>query len=175
MALVKNNLIIQDDWAYVKDDGPLVDGKIIVSLKRWQDERETLLKRTGNLGLILQSDENPDLILQDLKFFQVIVLDFPAFTDGRSYSYARLLRERHDFEGEIRATGSVLRDQIFLMHRCGFDAFEIKADDEAALKIWLDAQSERTVFYQPTGDGRQTALSLRQRRRLAREEGEIAS
>ena len=175
MALVKNNLIIEDEWALVEDDAALVDGPVIVSLKRWTDDRENLLSRSGSLGIVLKSSENPDEILQDLQFFQVIALDFPAFTDGRAYSYARLLRERHSFDGEIRAVGNVLRDQISLMHRCGFDAFEINEDDEKALKIWLDAEAERTVFYQPTGDGRKTVPSLRQRRRLARLEGKAAS
>jgi len=175
MALVKNNLITQDDWSFVEDEAILPKGLVIVSLKRWLDDRETLLNRSGNLGIFLRSNENPDQILQDLQFFQVIALDFPAFTDGRAYSYARLLRERHNFDGEIRAVGNVLRDQVSLMHRCGFDAFEINADDQKALKIWLDAEAERTVFYQPTGDGRKTVPSLRDRRRLARVEGKVAS
>ena len=101
--------------------------------------------------------------------YQIIALDFPAFTDGRAYSYARLLRERYNFDGELRAVGSVLRDQVFLMHRCGFDSFSIDAEDNKALQIWLDAQKEMTNFYQPTGDGRKTVLSLRQRRRMAKQ------
>ena len=175
MALVKNNLIIQDDWSLVEDGAVLPEGPVIVSLQRWLDDRESLLRRSGNLGIVLRSSENPEKILQDLQFFQVIALDFPAFTDGRAYSYARLLRERHNFDGEIRAIGNVLHDQISLMHRCGFDAFEINVDDQKALKIWLAAEAERTVFYQPTGDGRKTVPSLRERRRLARLEGKAAS
>ena len=168
MALVKNNLVVQDEWQFVDDEADVPEGAVVVSLKRWKEDRETLLARSNALGIKLNADENPDNILDDLQFFQVIALDFPAFTDGRAYSYARLLRERHKFDGELRAVGQVLRDQVFLMHRCGFDAFEIEGEDEKALKIWLDAQSEISVFYQPTDDGRKTALSLRQRRRLAK-------
>ncbi|WP_417841379.1 DUF934 domain-containing protein [Terasakiella sp.] len=168
MALVKNNLVIEDKWIFVQDEDDLPNGDIIVSLTRWKNDRETLLKRSDGLGIVLKSDENPDQIVDDLAFFQVIALTFPAFTDGRAYSYARLLRERHGFDGEIRAIGDVLRDQVFLMHRCGFDAFDIKAGDNKALAIWLDAQKEMTTFYQPTGDGRKTVRSLRDRRRLAK-------
>lgn len=168
MALVKNNLVIEDKWTFVQDEDDLPNGDIIVSLTRWKSDRETLLKRSDGLGIVLKSDENPDQIVDDLAFFQVIALTFPAFTDGRAYSYARLLRERHGFDGEIRAIGDVLRDQVFLMHRCGFDAFDIKAGDNKALAIWLDAQKEMTTFYQPTGDGRKTVRSLRDRRRLAK-------
>jgi uncharacterized protein (DUF934 family) len=175
MALVKNNLIVKDQWTYVDDETTLPEGQVIVSLKRWIEERETLLSRTGHIGLVLRSHENPEEIAKDSKFFQVIALDFPAFTDGRGYSYARLLRERYDFDGELRAIGNVLRDQVFLMHRCGFDAFEIKADDQKSLQIWLDAQAEMSVFYQPTADGRKTVLSQRARRRDARNAGLKAS
>lgn len=175
MALVKNNLIVQDEWTYVEDIVALEEGGVIVSLQMWKEHRESLLARAGGLGILLHSTENPDEILQDIAFFQVIALDFPAFTDGRAYSYARLLRERHGFDGELRAVGSVLRDQIFLMHRCGFDAFEVQSDDEKALQVWMDAQAEMSVFYQPTGDGRKTALSLRQRRRRAKEDSKVAS
>ncbi|SCA57641.1 Oxidoreductase probably involved in sulfite reduction [Candidatus Terasakiella magnetica] len=168
MALVKNNLVVKDSWTFVADDADLPEGDIIVTLARWQDQREELLARGDNLGLILQSDENPSAIFADLTFFQVIALNFPVFGDGRAYSYARLLRERHKFEGEIRAIGDVSHDQLFLMNRCGFDAYEIEADDQKALQTWLDAQAEMTTFYQPTGDGRRTVSSLRERRRLAK-------
>ncbi|WP_135076815.1 DUF934 domain-containing protein [Terasakiella sp. SH-1] len=168
MALVKNNLIVEDKWSLLGDEDSLPEGDVIVSLTYWQENREALLARSGGLGLILRSDENPEEILGDLQFFQLIALDFPAYTDGRAYSYARLLRERHNFDGELRAVGDVLRDQVFLMSRCGFDAFVIDAQDQKALQIWLDAQKDFTTFYQPTGDGRKTVSSLRQRRRVAR-------
>jgi len=168
MALVKNNLVIEDKWTFVADDEDLPAGDVIVSLTRWQKERDVLLARSDALGILLQSDENPDQIVEDLDCFQLIALNFPAFTDGRAYSYARLLRERYNFNGELRAVGDILRDQVFLMHRCGFDAFEIKGGDNKALAIWLDAQKEMTNFYQPTGDGRKTVRSLRERRRMAK-------
>ncbi|NVJ91235.1 MAG: DUF934 domain-containing protein [Methylocystaceae bacterium] len=168
MTLVKNNLVIEDKWTFVGDEEDLPKTNAIVTLKRWQEDREALLARFDNLGIVLRSDENPQVIAEDVSFFQVIALDFPVYTDGRAYSYARLLRERFGYKGELRAIGNVLRDQIFLMHRCGFDAFEINQGGNKALKIWLDAQKEVTTFYQPTGDGRNTVLSLRERRRLAK-------
>jgi len=168
MALVKNNLVISDTWTFVADDAPLPEGDCVVSLTRWQAERDALLGRDANLGVILRSHENPDDIAADSEKLQLICLDYPAFTDGRAYSYARLLRERYDYKGELRAVGNVLRDQLLYMHRCGFDAFDVKADDDKTLQVWLDAQAEMTTFYQPTADGRQTVMSLRQRRRATR-------
>ena len=84
-------------------------------------------------------------------------------------SYARLLRERYGYLGEVRAVGDVLRDQLVFMHRCGFDAFEVAGNDAAgdAADGWLQALGEISVWYQPTADGRPAAMSLRQRRLAA--------
>ena len=89
------------------------------------------------------------------------------FKDGRAFSYARLLRERYGFNGEVRAVGDVLRDQLFFMHRCGFDAFEVK--DESMLQDWLEAVREISVVYQLATDGRESVLQLRRWKRNAAE------
>jgi uncharacterized protein (DUF934 family) len=74
-----------------------------------------LKARDGGLGVWLDSDEEAEEIGEDVQHFQVIALNFPAFTDGRNYSNARLLRDRYKFKGELRAIGDVLRDQLFFM------------------------------------------------------------
>jgi uncharacterized protein (DUF934 family) len=87
---------------------------------------------------------------------------FPNFRDGRAYSQARLLRERHQFRGELRATGQVLRDQLLFLQRAGFDAFEVTKDADAA--AFAEAVQRYSVFYQPTGDGRASTLTARRAR-----------
>jgi uncharacterized protein (DUF934 family) len=89
----------------------------------------------------------------------VIALEFPKFGDGRAYSYARLLRERYGFRGELRAVGNVLRDQALFMLRCGFDAFEVT--EGTPIEGWREALGEISVVYQPTADGRPVAHGLR--------------
>ena len=71
----------------------------------------------------------------------------------------RKLRERHGFKGELRATGQVLRDQFMFMLRAGFDAFEVKKEADA--EAFANTAKRYSVFYQPTGDGRLTALHQR--------------
>lgn len=91
----------------------------------------------------------------------LVVLNFPKFTDGRAYSQARLLRERLGYTGELRATGVVLRDQLPFLLRCGFDSFE---SDQPGFGEALDkARTLFSVVYQPVGDGRTTAAELRLR------------
>ena len=161
MALIKDNTVVEDSWVHVDDNEDLSDqDSVIVSLDRWQDEQETLTKRNAPLGIRLRSDPPPSELAGDLSRFAVIALEFPAFTDGRAYSYARLLRERLGYTGEIRAIGNVLRDQLSLMQRCGFDAFEVNSPETAS--NWLDAFKEIVVVYQPTGDNLETVLSRRQ-------------
>ena len=172
MPLLKNGEVVVDPFVHVADDEALpTGGSIIVSLDRWQRERAALLAHQETqattakaqahaIGVRFASDQSPAQVKDDLGQFAVCALDFPAFTDGRAYSYARLLRDRFGYEGEVRAIGNVLLEQLQFMARSGFDAFEIESDDAA--REWKIAQADMDVFYQPTGDGRQTAMRRRQ-------------
>lgn len=141
-----------DIWTIVEDDAPFPDGGHgLVSKARWLAERETLKATRTAVGLVLRAGEELDEILADLAHFRVIALDFPKFSDGRSYSTARLLREHHGFAGELRAIGDVLIDQIALMRRCGFDAFVIShAPTRAALES--GRYPEVPYYTQPIAD-----------------------
>ena len=94
----------------------------------------------------------------------LVAITFPKFGDGRGYSKARLLRERFGYKGELRAVGEVLGDQLFYMHRCGFDAFElVDGKDVAAALRCL----ERLLGHLPSRDRRPPAVvSSREPRRL---------
>ncbi|MCV0370529.1 MULTISPECIES: DUF934 domain-containing protein [Filomicrobium] len=123
MPIYRGGAFVDDTWRVLGDDEVADRGAhVIVSLERWRSEPQL---RTGNVGVILRAGEEPDVIADGLVDAPLIVITFAKFTDGRGYSVARALRERHAFKGEIRATGDVLLDQIPLMLRCGFDAFEI--------------------------------------------------
>jgi len=159
MALIRRGSIVDDPWLKVADGEDLPDGPVIVSLERWQDDRSALDGHRGSLGVMLKSDQSPASIAGDLERFALVALEFPAFTDGRAYSYARLLRERYGFKGEVRAIGNVLRDQLAFMVRCGFDAFEIA--DDAAAQSFRKALGEISVAYQPAADARRPAMALR--------------
>lgn len=153
MQIIKDRKIVEDDWQHVNGEAgdELPDGKIIVSLSRWKAERDDLLRRKNSgLGVQLEPDEHADEIADDLAHLEVVALNFPVFRDGRGYSTARLLRDRHGYAGELRAVGDVLRDQIFYMHRCGFNAFEVREDRD--LDDALKAFDEFSVTYQPASD-----------------------
>ena len=160
MALLKRDQIVDDPWQRMDDESPLPSGiPVIVTYERWQKERDELVGRNGELGIVLASDQSPDLIADYLHRFTLVCLDFPKFTDGRAYSYARLLRARYDFAGEIRAVGAVLRDQLLFMRRCGFDSFDIPDGVDAA--DWTIAFDDFSQRYQPTVDRTPTVTQLR--------------
>ncbi len=160
MALIKHGEVAQDPWTDASELAAIpATGPVIVGLAQWDAEREALMGRADPVGIRLHSDEPPERIAVDLTHFGVVALEFPAFKDGRAYSYARLLRERHGYTGELRAVGDVLSEQLHFMQRCGFDAFEVESSN--ALDEWRTASTEMDVWYQPTGDGRKTALQLR--------------
>ena len=167
MPLIRTTGPVEDPWTTLKDEDPLpADGAIIVTLARWQANRDALLARPGPLGIFLKSDQPPSLIAADIERFDVIALNFPKFTNGRAYSSARLLRERYGYRGELRAVGNVLRDQLQLMLRCGFDSFEIP--ETADVATWLRAFRDFSLAYQPAADARTPVAALRQRPASAR-------
>ena len=160
MALLKNGSVIKDSYTDVSGAELIPDsGAIIISLTQWQEQQDTLAQRTDPLGIVLRSDEKPELIADDLQHFSVIALDFPAFGDGRAYSSARLLRDRYGYSGELRAIGDVLLEQLHFMNRVGFDAFSINSTD--AVHDWEVAAADISVWYQPASDGRSSVLELR--------------
>ena len=150
------NTIWQDDafrrdtWVKADAEAPLTEGPVILPKKRWLAERGALGGRDGPLGLLVAAGETVDDIAGDLSRFALIALDFPKFSDGRAFSTARLLREKHGYAGELRAVGDVLADQIPLMRRVGFTTFEVKnAPTRRALAE--DRLAEVTLHYQPAG------------------------
>jgi uncharacterized protein (DUF934 family) len=137
--LIKGGAVVEDRWTLLPDAYSIGDMPervpVAVPLALWQAERGALRAR-GNVGVILAPDDDPAALAEDTATLPLIAVDFPQFTDGRGYSIARLLRERHRYEGELRAIGDVLRDQLYLMAECGFDAFVLSdgRDPQGALQ-----------------------------------------
>jgi len=163
MPLLKQGRLAEDNWRFVDDDEALpLEGAVVVSLKRWAAERDSLLQRREALGVRLEPADLVETLVPDLAHLALIQIDFPKFNDGRGYSTARLLRQRYRYPGELRAVGRVLRDQLLYLHRCGFDAFEIARDD--VVETWMRAMSEFAAWYQRAADDRPTVTTLRHRR-----------
>lgn len=171
MPLVKQGRLTTDLFVHVADGAELPgDGAVLVSAERFLADPEALLRRAGKVGVIWPNNRALDELVPHLDRLATVALVFPTFRDGRAYSQARLLRERYGYDGELRATGQILRDQFVFMTRAGFDAFEVKKDADA--DAFAATMQRYSVFYQPTGDGRVTALNRRMQLRHSESAGQ---
>lgn len=152
--IIKGEQVIDESWHLLPKDVALEElsncDDLIVPLQLWREHAHALKARDGGLGIWLDADEAVEEIADDLQNFQVVALNFPVFTDGRHYSSARLLRERYGYKSEIRAIGDVLRDQLFYMRRCGFDAFAVRPDRDPYDA--LQGLKDFSVTYQSSAD-----------------------
>ncbi len=136
-----------DDWIRLDDAKTPSGARVVVGLERLKREWREISASDFAVGVELDPDDAIDEILPYLPRLGIVVLSFGKFADGRAFSQASLLRNRHGYRGTIRARGEVLRDQLAFMQRCGFDEFELVDGEDLASA--LDAFAEISLSYQP--------------------------
>jgi len=132
-----------------RDDEPVSDPAVTV---------DAFAEQTNATAVRVEPGDDARELLPHLDRLRLIEVNFPAWTDGRGYSSARILREA-GFTGEVRAVGDVVIDMLGHLQRCGFDAFAPdkplnEADAQAAFQRWDNV-------YQATADGRQPIWAKR--------------
>jgi uncharacterized protein (DUF934 family) len=159
-TLIRHQRIARDDWLRLEakpwlqvGESGLVpdfpaDGALLVPIELWRLRRNDLIVRAGRLGLAVEAWDEPESFADALPHLQLVAIRIAQFTDGRAYSLARLLRERHGYRGELRATGEVLRDQLAYLARCGFDAFALRNMGRAdeALGAFAELSAHRAPY-----------------------------
>ncbi len=146
MPLLKNNAFVPDTFVNVDDDAALPDsGNVIVSLARLQKDWNVIAGHAASFGVRLLNTDKAVQLEPYLGHLSLIVLAFPSFGDGRSYSIARALR-LNGYRGELRAEGNVLPDQLQFMKQVGFDSFIVT--DRFALQDWQAASHQMSLAYQ---------------------------
>ncbi len=151
LSLFKDGKFVADPFrAWAEGDDVATVRYTHIPLPVFLANREAVLANPHPLGLLVSPGDNIADAHADLGRFASVAVNFPAYTDGRGYSTARLLAERYNYMGEIRAVGDVLHDQIQLMRRCGITAFVVK---HAPTRKALSEGKLATVdlFYQPVG------------------------
>lgn len=162
-TVIRHGRIEQDSWKLLDTAtcwDTLPEGDYIVPLACLHCLAAT--RQKGRIGVALQPIDDPATLASHLDTIAVVAVHFPRFTDGRGYSIARRLRDELRFRGELRAVGDVLRDQLFYLARCGFDAFALRADQDAGAAI--AAFTDFSASYQRAAD---RALPLFRRRTAA--------
>lgn len=153
--LLRDGRVVVDDWIYATElpadaqAGPSAAGSVILSLEQWLAEKTKWLAAGGRLGVMLLPAQKIEQLATDLAHFELVGAEFPGPSEGRGYTQGRLLRERYQFQGELRATGYVRRDQLFFLARCGFNSFELPAGEFAGAGAALATFSAE---YQPAND-----------------------
>lgn len=148
MPIIKDQQLSENIWSFVADEAPLTDGNITVTLQRWLQDKAQLMQHTAKIGVRLAPTDSVVSLTDDLSAISLIELNFPAFTDGRSFSQARLLRSRYGYQGEIRAVGNYMADQVFYLRRVGVNAFEFNNPKD--IDLALLAINDFSVRYQPS-------------------------
>ena len=151
--IIKNQCIIDDSYNIITTqalDSAVPQANHIVSLTIWNTLIENKQRDPLPAGVWLDSHEAPEDISGNPNQAQIIAINFPAFTDGRGYSLARLLRQQYHFTGELRAIGDIHRDQLYYLSRCGFDSFVLA--DPAQSESAIESLKDFSVAYQHAGD-----------------------
>ena len=155
--LLRDGEVVPDEWRTASEAAPGDD--LLLTFAEWSAEREQWLarpgltrlesSRAGRLGVILSPSDAVELLAPDLPQLALVGAEFPGPSEGRGYSQGRLLRERFGFAGELRARGSIGRDHVFLLARCGFNSFELP---ESELEGAKGALRTFSAAYQRSND-----------------------
>ncbi len=142
--LIKNGELAADHWAMFEGEefarDHVRDGHWVLPMAIFNQAMAQGNIDFSRFGVSLDSDDDAGALANIIGDLQLIVLNFKTLTDGRSFSQARILRDRLDYSGELRAVGAFLRDQMFYLSRCGVNAFILPAGTtpEAALTSLRD-------------------------------------
>jgi uncharacterized protein (DUF934 family) len=147
--LLRDRRIVIDEWLYVAEAAADAGAPLILTFDQWRTDPDTWTARGTPLGVVLSPAHKVEDLAPNLEHFSLVAAEFSGPGEGRGYSQARLLRERWNFKGELRALGYVRRDQLFFMARCGFNSFELP---EADLEDAHTAFSTFSAAYQPSND-----------------------
>jgi uncharacterized protein (DUF934 family) len=118
-----------DTWRYLGEEAG-AGSALIVPLSEWRRTPQVWAEWRGALGVRLAPADRAEELAGDLTRLALIAAEFPSPGEGRGYTQGQLLRGRCGFTGELRAVGAGVRqDLIWLLARCGFDAFELAAGE----------------------------------------------
>jgi uncharacterized protein (DUF934 family) len=155
VRILRARELLEDNWSLEREPGTgavAPGARVIVPLERWRAERDALASRFAAVGVLVPNTADIEATHPEIADRPLIALEFPRFADGRALSQAVVLRKRLRFEGELRAVGDIIRDLVYWLGRCGFDAIVPRADqDLEACRLALD---ELSVVYQDAADGR---------------------
>ena len=119
----------------------------ILSISQWREAKHIIQEQKIDVAVEFSSNDCSLSDKDEISKAKMVQISFETFKDGRPFTFAKILRKKHNFRGELRAVGHVLPDQFVFLIRCGFDSVEIKEGDKDA---WLALlEMDEGLYYQP--------------------------
>jgi len=169
-TIYSNGTFLNEVWKQLADEAAVPEnGAIVVPFNRFLETPEIFIGRAAPVAVLIEPGDKVEDLAAQLPHLSKIFVAFPKFTDGRGFSAARVLREQLGYEGDIRATGDYILDQVPLMRRCGVSSFEI-AKPDVAKALESGAWTEVTRYLQPVGSTEEIPVGTRPWARISRAE-----
>ena len=119
----------------------------ILSILQWRETKHIVHEQNINVAVEFSSNTCSLSDKDEISKAAMVQINFETFKDGRPFTFAKMLRKKYNFKGELRAVGHVLPDQFVFLIRCGFDSVEIKDEDK---DVWLELlEIDEGLYYQP--------------------------
>ncbi|GGK75808.1 DUF934 domain-containing protein [Amphritea balenae] len=140
---------------YVADNAafqPMPGNRYILPVDYWLTSAPEFSEYSEVPGVWISGSADLEALHEVFILASLIAIEFGSFVDGSGFSTASLIREEFNFQGELRAFGSVLPDQVAYLLRCGFSsvAFSQTEDlEQAAQQLQLSDCSYQGSVAQP--------------------------
>lgn len=148
MQIIKGRKIVDTSWQVATSDQAQAESDTpILPLEQWR-LRDRRCRSTGTYpGILLQPDDQIEDLAGEIDQVPVIAINAAGFADGRVYTLASTLRETYHYRGELRALGA-MPDNLAMLERCGFDAFELgdELSAEDALRGFVQIEPVYSVW-----------------------------
>ncbi len=150
-TIYKDGEFVEENWTRADaETGTSVSGNALVSQSLFLEAAEDYLGRDGETAVLVEAGDDVEKLAPYLGSLAYVAVDFPSFADGRGFSAARVLREQIGYQGDIRAAGKYILDQVPLARRCGVSSFEI-SKPEVLKALKAGEWPEVTKYLQPVG------------------------
>ncbi len=135
--LIKQQRLSGDPWRKIEDPAVLPYNASSFSLLPLQafvnlSECPTELKR---IGVWFSVDTEPTHITRAILKLPLLCIETTDFNDGRTFTLASIIKQQLGYQGELRASGNLLLEQLPYLSQCGIDSFSLpdQCDWEYAL------------------------------------------
>jgi uncharacterized protein (DUF934 family) len=145
--IISRQQIVTDDWRYPGEES--AGARTVLPLAEFVAQFAAGAPGPAAArGVQLSPPDAVETLAPYLQHVDLVTVFFTSVGEGRGYTQGRLLRERYQYKGELRATGGAKRDQLYFLARCGFDAFDLPASED--LQASLEQLRRFSVAYQRT-------------------------